>query len=43
MSANVASDVPRTVPDRDEGWPCASGQHDDCIGVIDNAIEGVFA
>jgi len=36
----ISNEVPRSVPDQDNGWPCASGQHDDCVGL---AIEGVFA
>lgn len=27
----------------DLAWPCESGQHIDCLGLIDNAIEEVFA
>lgn len=39
----VSPSLPRSVPDCDQGWPCVSGQHGDCVGVADNAIEGVFA
>jgi hypothetical protein len=41
--SDISTELPRSVPDRDERWPCASGQHKDCIGVVDNAIEEAHA